>query len=203
MNAWAFLDLCAGSILINNIVLSRCIGACPLCGAPERLPEALGMGLAATVVTSIASALAWAINVGILVPLGAQYLHTFVFVMVIVSLILLADMMLQKLNPGLYEWAGAHLPVLASNCVVIAASLIAVGTNPVTRGQMPLAAAVVNGCAIGVGYALALVFMVAIQERLTYAAMPRSLRGMPAAFLSLGLLSLAFMGFRGLHFFRG
>jgi electron transport complex protein RnfA len=68
---------------------------------------------------------------------------------------------------------------------------------------MTLVSAFVNGCATGVGYTLALVLMVAIRERLEYAELPRPLRGLPAAFLSAGLLSLAFLGFSGFHILKG
>jgi electron transport complex protein RnfA len=203
MNAGPLLELSVASILVNNIVLSRCIGVCPLCGAAYKLPGALGMGLSATVVMAIASALAWIIDHGILLPLRAEYLQIFVFVMVIVSLTLIAEMALQKLSPALHERTGVYLPMLASNCVVIAAALMAVQANPITNRPMTLVSAFVNGCATGVGYTLALVLMVAIRERLEYAELPRPLRGLPAAFLSAGLLSLAFLGFSGFHILKG
>jgi electron transport complex protein RnfA len=201
MNAAAILEICTGSILVNNIVLARCIGVDPLSAAPHRLRDAAGMGLAATVVATIASAIAWIVNDVVLIPLGIQYLQLFAFVMIIASTTMLADLVLQKVHPALYDWAGSYLPALASNCVIIAAALMMV-RGPGVAAFGSFGVAVVNGFATGAGYMVALVLMVAIQDRLEYADIPRPLRGLPVQILSLGLLSLAFLGFSGLHFFH-
>jgi electron transport complex protein RnfA len=159
------------------------------------------MGLAATVVSTVASAIAWIVNDTVLIPLGIPYLQLFSFVMIIASTTMLADLMLQKVHPVLHEWAGSYLPTLASNCVVIAAALMIV-RGPGVAASASFGVSVVNGFATGGGYMIALVLMVAIQDRLEYADIPRSLRGLPVQILSLGLLSLAFLGFSGLHFFH-
>ncbi len=203
MNAGALLELSVASILANNIVLSRCIGVCPLCGATGRLRGTLGMGLSAIAVMSVSSALGWAIDRAVLGPLDARYLQTFVFVISIMSLTLVADFALRGLLPSLHRLAGPHLPALASNCAIIAAALLSVQPDPVTHGPMGFTAAVVTGFATGIGFALATVLMASIQQRLEFSVVPKSLKGLPASFLSVGLLSLAFMGFRNLHLFRG
>jgi electron transport complex protein RnfA len=203
MNWTGILELSVASILVNNIVLARLIGVCPLCGMRRKLSAALGMGTSATVVMGVASALSWLINQSILLPMAATYLQTFVFILVIMSLALIADMALMKLVPNVYKWAGKYLPALASNCAVIAVALVSVQANPLTHKPFSLVEAFVNGIATGAGFALALVLMSSLQERLDFADIPRPLRGLPAAFLGAGLLSLAFLGFSGLHLFRG
>ncbi|HMD67425.1 MAG TPA: Rnf-Nqr domain containing protein [Chitinivibrionales bacterium] len=203
MNVGALLELSAASILANNIVLSRCIGVCPLCGATGRLRGALGMGLSATVVMTVSSALAWAVDRAVLGPLDARYLRTFVFVMSIMSLTLAADLVLRGLFPALHRLTGPHLPALASNCAVIAAALLSVQPDPVTHGPMVFPAAVVTGFATGIGFSLATVLAASIRQRLEFSAVPKPLKGLPVTFLSVGLLSLAFMGFCNLHLFHG
>jgi electron transport complex protein RnfA len=201
MNPGEILEICTGSILLNNIVLTRCIGVDPLAGAPHKLRDAAGLGLAATVVSTIAATIAWLLNDIMLIPLGIQYLQLFAFVLIIASTTMLADLVLQKVHPALHEWAGSYLPTLASNCVVIAAALMMV-RGPGMRASASFDVSVVNGFAAGAGYMIALVLMAAIQDRLEYADVPRPLRGLPVQILSLGLLSLAFLGFSGLHFFH-
>jgi|GEM_PF-307750 electron transport complex protein RnfA len=203
MNWTGILELCVASILVNNIVLTRLIGVCPLCGTHKKLSDALGMGLSAIVVMGVASTLAWVINRHLLLPLNVEYLQTFVFILVIMSLALIGDMALMKLAPGVYERAGKYLPALASNCAVIAVALVSAQANPVTHKPFSLVEAFVNGIATGAGFTLALVLMSSLQERLEFADIPRPLKGLPAAFLGAGLLSLAFLGFSGLHLLPG
>jgi|WetSurMetagenome_2_1015567.scaffolds.fasta_scaffold00672_7 Na+-translocating ferredoxin:NAD+ oxidoreductase subunit A len=203
MNASALLDISTATILVNNIVLSRSIGVCPLCGAAGKPKNAIGMGLSATVLMTVSSALAWLINDTFLVPLGAQYLQILVFVMVIVSLTLTADLVLRGLAPSPYKSAGKYLPALASNCAVVAAAMLAVRPEPVTMRGMSLPTAIFYGFSTGTGFMLALLLFSAIRQKLELSNVPKPLQGLPAIFLGIGLLSLAFMGFSDFHFFRG
>jgi electron transport complex protein RnfA len=161
------------------------------------------MGLSATAVMSAASALAWVIDRAFLGPLDARYLQTFVFVMSIMSLTLAADLALRGLFPALHRWAGPYLPSLASNCVVIAAMLLSVQADPVTRAPLSFPSATVMGFATGIGFTLVLVLLAGVRQRIEFSTVPSHLRGLPTTLLSFGLLSLAFMGLRGLHFFTG
>ncbi len=119
MNWTGILELSVASILVNNIVLTRLIGVCPLCGMHWKLSGALGMGASATVVMGVASALSWLIDQGILLPMAATYLQTFVFILVIVSLALIADMALMKLVPNVYKWAESRMSAMEANAATI------------------------------------------------------------------------------------
>ncbi|HUI90903.1 MAG TPA: Rnf-Nqr domain containing protein [Chitinivibrionales bacterium] len=202
MNLHALLDLCIASILINNIVLSRLIGVCPCFGRTKKLSDGFGMGIAVTFVMGFTSVFTWAVRRYVLVPASMEYMQTMVFILVIVSLSLLAETGISKLWPALHEKAGVYIPSIAANCAVIALALINAQTNPFTRQPFTLLEAFVNGLATGGGFTLALVLMTGIQQRLEYARIPKALSGFPISLLSAGLMSLAFLGFWGLHFTR-
>jgi len=200
MNIHALLQLVASSMLINNIVFTLLIGFCPLCGAYRRLSGAAWMGVAVTIVMGTTASCCWVINQYVLVPRSAQYLHTLVFILVIVSLVQLLEMVLEKFFPWLYEAIGVYLPVIATNCSVLAICLLSVGANPVTGRPFTFVEALVNGIASGAGFLLALVLISGVRHRLELSNVPAAMRGLPIIFLSAGLISLAFLGFTGLSF---
>jgi electron transport complex protein RnfA len=203
MNLHTLLELSVASILINNIVLSRLIGVCPCFGRIKKLSGALGMGLSVAFIMGFTSVFTWAIHRYVLVPNAMEYMQTMVFILVIVSLSLLVEMTVQKLWPVLHEKAGVYLPTIAANCAVIALALINTQINPHTRQPFTLFEAFVNGLATGTGFTLALVLMTGIQQRLEFAKVPKALAGLPITFITAGLMSLAFLGFCGLHFTWG
>jgi electron transport complex protein RnfA len=200
MNFHAVLELSVGAVLINNIVLSRFIGVCPCVGKTKKLVDSLIMGVSVMVVMGLTSVVTWFIHRYALVPHGIEYMQTIVFILVIVTSTLLAELALQRLQPSLIEKAGVHLPAVAANCAVLALSLINTQVNPYTGRSFTAIEAFVNATASGAGFALVLVLMTGIQQRLEFSNIPRSLRGLPITFLAAGLMSLAFLGFAGLHF---
>jgi electron transport complex protein RnfA len=200
MTIHGLLQLVASSMLINNIVFVLLIGFCPLCGTSRRFSGAAWMGIAVTIVMGATSASCWTINRYVLVPHGVQYLHTLVFILVIVSLVQLLEMVLEKFFPWLYESIGIFLPVISTNCSVLAICLLGVGANPVTGRPFSFVEASVNGVAAGAGFMLALVLISGVQHRLELSNVPAAMKGLPIIFLSAGLISLAFLGFAGLSF---
>ena len=123
--------------------------------------------------------------------------------MSIMSLTLAADLALRGVFPSLHRCIGPYLPTLASNCVVIAAMLLSMQADQVTRAPISFASAIVMGFATGIGFTLVLVLLAGVRQRIEFSTVPSHLRGIPVTLLSFGLLSLAFMGLRGLHFFAG
>jgi electron transport complex protein RnfA len=149
----------------------------------------MGMGLAVTFVMSLAALITWALLHYILIPLNIVFLQTVTFILVIASLVQLVEMVVRKYSPPLYKALGIYLPLITTNCGVLGIALISVNNS---YGAME---SFVAGMSAGGGFLMALLFMSGIRERLDTEKVPRYLRGAPIAFISGGLMALAFMAF--------
>ncbi len=176
-------------VFINNFILTQFLGLCPFIGVSKNMEPAIGMGFAVIFVMSIASLITWMIYTWILVPLGIMYLQTITFILVIAALVQLVEMTIQKTAPPLYKALGIYLPLITTNCAVLGIALIAVRSNYNALESF------VAGFSAGVGFMLALVLMSAIREKLDTEWVPKPFRGVPIAFVTAGLMALAFMAF--------
>ena len=200
MNVASLIQISIGAILINNLVLARMLGLCPFLGVSKKLSSAFGMGMAVIFVMGIASVFTWCVDTFILVPYDLSYLQTIIFILVIASLVQMVEMVLQKFSPVLYESLGIYLPLITTNCAVLAVALINTRINPYTGQGFTFLEAFVNGITSGIGFTVALVLMAGIREKLDLAPVWKPLEGLPIAFISAGLIALAFLGFIGLGF---
>lgn len=176
-------------IFINNFILVQFLGLCPFIGVSKNSENAIGMGASVTFVTTVASVVTWAIYYYLLVPFNLQYLQTLSFILVIASLVQLLEMVIQKISPPLYKALGIFLPLITTNCAVLGIAII-----NITSGYNVIEA-FTAGLAAGLGFTLAIVLMSNIRERLDLQPVRRSFQGMPIAFVSAGLMALAFMAF--------
>ncbi|MBI9093265.1 MAG: electron transport complex subunit RsxA [Sphaerochaeta sp.] len=176
-------------IFINNFILVQFLGLCPFIGVSKNSENAIGMGASVTFVTTVASVVTWAIYYYLLVPFNLQYLQTLSFILVIASLVQLLEMVIQKISPPLYKALGIFLPLITTNCAVLGIAII-----NITNGYNVMEA-FVAGLAAGLGFTLAIVLMSNIRERLDLQPVRKSYQGMPIAFVSAGLMALAFMAF--------
>lgn len=180
-----------GASLVNNFVLAYFLGICPFLGVSSRLETASRMGAAVTFVMLVSSVCAWGIERA-LVALGAPYLRLIAFIVVIASTVQLVEMFVKKASPALFRALGIFLPLITTNCAILAVALFQ--TN---RGY-GLVQGVVYALGAGAGFTLALVLMAGLRERLELADVPDVARGTALALVVAGLLSLAFMGFAGM-----
>lgn len=180
------------AVLVNNFVLSRFLGICPFFGVSKQLDTAIGMGMAVTFVMTVSGIVTWIIQYTVLNPLGLNYLQTIIFILVIASLVQLVEMIIEKTSPALYASLGIFLPLITTNCAILGAALLNIqfGYNFI---QM-----LVFTVGSSVGFGLALVLFSGIRERLMLSNIPYYFRGLPVAFITAGILALAFMGFSGL-----
>jgi electron transport complex protein RnfA len=195
------IQISISAIFISNFVLARFLGLCPFFGVSKKLSSALGMGMAVIFVMTMASMFTWIIDRYILTPFDVGYLQTIVFILVIASLVQLVEMTLQKFSPTLYVALGIFLPLITTNCAILGVALINTGDNSFTNEPYTFLEVVVNGIMSGVGFTLALVLMAGIREKLDLANIPKPLTGLPIAFVTAGLMAIAFLGFSGLNFF--
>lgn len=189
----SLLALFIGSIFVNNILLSRFLGCCPFLGVSSKLETAKGMGIAVVFVIVLASTMTWLAYTFILVPLGLEYLYTLSFILIIAALVQFVEIVLKKVQPGLYKSLGIFLPLITTNCAVLGVAVINMNE------KYTLVESVVHALGASSGFLLAIVLMAGIRERIEISPnMPRCLRGLPIALVTAGLMSIAFMGFSGL-----
>ncbi|RJP72046.1 MAG: RnfABCDGE type electron transport complex subunit A [Candidatus Abyssobacteria bacterium SURF_17] len=187
------MTIAIGAIFINNFVLSRFLGICPFVGVSKSVESSVGMGMAVIFVMTLAGVATYYVN-KVLALSGIEFLQTLSFILVIAALVQFVEMFLQKFNPALYSALGIYLPLITTNCAVLGVSLL-----NIKEGYNIIEVIVFSLCA-AVGFALALVIMAGIRERLEITDVPRSMEGAPIAFIVAGILSLAFMGFSGMKF---
>jgi Na+-translocating ferredoxin:NAD+ oxidoreductase subunit A len=187
-----YLLLFVSAVIVNNFVLTRFLGLCIFFGVSKSLSASAGMGMAVTAVIFISSMFAYGVYNLILVPLNLTFLTTIVFVLLIASFVQLLEMVIRKSVPALYKMWGIYLLLIATNCVVLAVPLLNVESN------FSFAKSLVNALGSGVGFALAIILMASIREKLRLADVPKSLEGLGIAFIVAGCLSLSFFGFSGM-----
>jgi len=187
-----YLTLFIGSVIVNNFVLTRFLGLCIFFGVSKSLNASLGMGMAVTSVITLSSILAWVVYHFVLLPFGLTFLKTIVFVVLIASFVQLLELIIKKQAPALYNMWGIYLVLIATNCIVLSVPILSVESN------YPFGMSVVFAIGSGMGFALALVLMASLREKLAYANVPKALEGTGVAFIVAGMLSLAFLGFSGM-----
>lgn len=186
------LTILISTILVNNYVFAQFLGICPFLGVSSKTETAVGMGVAVTFVVVIASAITWCLQTFILDKFGLGYLQTIVFILVIASLVQFVEMVIKKTSPSLYTAMGVYLPLITTNCVVLGVTVLNV------QNGYNLIETVFSGFGASVGFALALVLISTLRERLALGNVPKALQGVPIALVSAGLMALAFSGFAGL-----
>ena len=187
-----YLLLFISAVIVNNFVLTRFLGLCIFFGVSNDFDASVGMGFAVTAVITLSSTFAWLVYNYVLVPFNVTFLTTITFVLLIACFVQLLEMIVKKYTPTLYKLWGIYLLLIAANCVVLGVPLINVESG------FNLGMSVVNAFGSGVGFALALVLMASLREKLRLADVPKSLQGLGIAFILAGCLALSFFGFSGM-----
>ena len=180
------------AIFVNNIVLAQYLGNCPYLGCSKEKGVAFGMGAAVIFVTIMATLFTHIIQQHVLVPFHLAYLQTIVFILVIAALVQFVEMFLKKMVPPLYKSLGIFLPLITTNCAVLGVAIL------VQRKEYDLVTSILYAVAAAAGFLLALILMAGIRERFEITRIPRSMRGVPIGLVMAGLMSLAFMAFKGM-----
>jgi electron transport complex protein RnfA len=184
--------LAISCILINNILLAQYLGNCPFLGTSKKMETAVGMAMAVIFVLAMAGMITWIVYYWLLVKFGLVYLQTIAFILVIASLVQLVEMVVQKVSPVLYQSLGIFLPLITTNCAVLGLAVL-----NIQKGYGFLEG-VIFAIGAAVGFTLALILFAGLRERIDLCPVPQSFRGAAIAFVTAGLLSLAFLGFAGL-----
>ncbi|MBN2715021.1 MAG: electron transport complex subunit RsxA [Deltaproteobacteria bacterium] len=180
------------AMLTENFVLSKFLGICPFLGVSKKISTAAGMSMAVLFVMLVASLLTYTLSTWVLIPMDVTYLQTIVFILVIASTVQLTEMAIQKLSPSLYDALGIFLPLITTNCAVLGLAVL-----NIDKGYN-LIEVLFNAIGAAAGFAIALLLFAGLREKMDTANIPKSFRGAAIAFVTAGILSLAFMGFSGL-----
>jgi electron transport complex protein RnfA len=188
-----YLMLLLGTALVNNVVLVKFLGLCPFMGVSNKLEAAVGMGLATTFVLTLAACAGWALEHAILIPLDIGFLRILAFILVIAAVVQFTEMVVHKTSPVLYQVLGIFLPLITTNCAVLGVALLNI------QQKYGFIESALFGFGSALGFTLVMVIFAGMRERLALLAVPETFAGSPIAFISAGILSLAFMGFAGLY----
>ena len=183
---WIFVS----SMLVNNFTLVMFLGLCAFLGVTNNVGVALRLGLANLFVLVLTAASVTLLNS--LVLGSAPFLRLIAFIVVIASLVQIVEMAIKKLSPTLFRELGIYLPLITTNCAILALAIFQTNRNyNFVQGQ-----AFAFGA--GAGLILALTLMASIREKLQFATVPAVAKGTAIVLIIAGSLSLAFMGFAGL-----
>jgi Na+-transporting NADH:ubiquinone oxidoreductase subunit E len=199
----AYISLFIRAVFVENLALAFFLGMCTYLAVSQRVDTAFGLGVAVVVVQIITvpanyllnayllrdGALAWA---G-LPDVDLSFLGLITYIGVIAAMVQILEMLLDKFFPALYNALGIFLPLITVNCAILGGSLFMVERN------YDFGESVVYGLGSGLGFALAIVALAGIREKLKYSDVPDGLQGLGITFITAGLMSMAFMAFSGVQ----
>lgn len=198
-----YLSLFIKSVFIENMALAFFLGMCTFLALSKKLETALGIGIAVIIVLGITvpvnnlvynnllreGALAWAGFPDV----DLSFLGLISYIGVVAAMVQILEMFLDKYVPSLYNALGIFLPLITVNCAILGSSLFMVERD-YTLGQ-----SVVYGIGSGTGWALAIVALAGIREKMAYSDVPVGLRGLGITFITTGLMAIVFMAFAGIQ----
>ena len=199
-----FIDIFFRSVFLENLALAYFLGMCTFLAVSKQIKTTLGLGITVIVVEGISvplnnliynlvlrdGALGW-VQLG---HLNFSFLGLLSQIAVIAAMIQILEMILHRFFPALYNTLGVYLPLLTVNCAILGASLFMV------QRDYNFTESVAYGLGAGFGWALAIVALAGLREKMRYCDVPEGLRGLGITFITTGVLSLAFMGIAGIQF---
>jgi len=200
-----YINLFVKSIFIDNMVFAFFLGMCSYLAVSKTVKTAVGLGIAVIFVQTITVPVNYIIQNYLLSPgalswispsfagMDLTFLSFMMFIATIASMTQLVEMIIEKFSPALYNSLGIFLPLIAVNCAILGGSLFMQEREYPTLGH-----ATVFGVGSGVGWAIAIIGIAAIKEKIKYSNIPAPLRGLGISFILTGLMALAFMSFLGI-----
>lgn len=199
----AYLSLFVKVIFVENLALAFFLGMCTFLAVSKKIETAFGLGIAVTIVQAITvpannlilntflkpGALSW-LGLG---ETDLTFLGLISYIGVIAAMVQILEMSLDRFFPALYNALGIFLPLITVNCAILGGSLFMV------ERDYDFGESVVYGVGSGFGWALAIVALAGLREKLKYSDVPAGLQGLGIAFMTTGLMSLAFMSFSGVQ----
>ena len=186
------LQIMFNMFFTKNYVLVQFIAICPFLGVSKKVDSCLGMSGAVIFVMTLASAATHLIYNTFMVQFGLEYLSTIIFILVIAALVQLVETILKKYIPPLYKSLGIYLPLITTNCAVLAVTLQNISES------YTFLESVVDGFSAGVGFGIALLVFCGVRKALDRARPPKCFEGLPITLIAAALTSMTFIGFTGM-----
>ena len=202
-----FISLLVRSVFVDNMVFAFFLGMCSFLAVSKSVKTAIGLGVAVIFVQVITLPVNYLLQTKVLAADGVfdvdlTFLAFILFIAVIAGIVQLVEMIVERFAPALYSQLGIFLPLIAVNCAIMGGSLFmqqriglpAENTQAITCFADSIAFAIGSG----LGWMIAIVLFAAIREKMEYSNVPKPLRGLGIAFITVGLMAMAFMCFSGI-----
>jgi Na+-transporting NADH:ubiquinone oxidoreductase subunit E len=180
------------AIFTNNILLANFLGMCSFIACSNRIGTSLGLGTAVTFVMVTTTAINFAIYHYVLIPWGLEHLTFIVFIAVIAAFVQFVEMFVERFSLKLYFALGIFLPLITVNCAILGASLFMVIRKYTFFQTLGF------GLGAGLGWAVAILLMAGLRQKMRYSDVPKPFQGVPIAMIITGVLAMVFMGFAGM-----
>jgi len=204
-----FFSLLVRSIFVDNMIFAFFLGMCSYLAVSKNVKTAFGLGIAVTFVLLITLPVNYLLQTKVLGPdcliegVDLSFLSFILFIAVIAGITQLVEKVVERFTPSLYASLGIFLPLIAVNCAIMGASLFMlqrITKDPSdTQAIANIGDAFAYALGSGIGWLLAIVGLAAIREKMSYSNVPAPLRGLGITFITVGLMSMAFMCFSGLN----
>ena len=203
-----FISLFVRSIFVDNMVFAFFLGMCSYLAVSKSVKTAIGLGIAVTFVQLITLPVNYLLQTKVLGPdaivagVDLSFLAFILFIAVIAGIVQWVEMIVERFSPALYASLGIFLPLIAVNCAIMGGSLfmqqrIAMDASN-SQAILSFWDSVAFALGSGLGWALAIILFAAVREKMEYSIVPKPLRGLGIAFITVGLMALAFMCFSGI-----
>jgi len=180
------------AVFTNNILLSNFLGMCPFLGCSKQIDTSVGIGIAVVFVITCTTALNFAVNRFVLVPLNLEFLQVIVFIVVIAAFVQLVEILLERFSPALYYSLGIYLPLITVHTAILGSALFMV-----IRGYN-FSQAMAYGFGSGLGWWLAIMLLAGLRRKMEYSKIPKPFQGAATAMIITSIMAMTFMGFSGM-----
>ena len=189
-----YVDIFVQAVFTKNLALALFLGMCTFLAVSKNVSTAFGLGIAVIVIQTITVPVNNLIYQYLLEPLDLTWIGLICYIGVIAAMVQILEMTLDKYFPALFNALGIFLPLITVNCAILGGTLLMV------EKQMDFPSSVVFGFSSGFGWALAIVCLAGIREKMKYSDVPAGLRGLGITFITVGLMALAFQTFSVIKF---
>ncbi len=201
-----YISLFVKSIFVDNMVFAYFLGMCSYLAVSKNVKTASGLSVAVIFMLTVTVPINYLINEYILkagglswlgekfANLDLSFLSYIVFIAVVAAMTQIVEMVVEKFTPALYSSLGIFLPLIAVNCAILGGSLFMQQRDFLNVGE-----AAVYGLGSGIGWALAILALAAVREKMAYSNVPAGLRGLGITFITVGLMAISFMTFMGIQ----
>ena len=194
-----YISLFVKSIFVDNMIFAYFLGMCSYLAVSKNVKTATGLGVAVIFVLLVTVPINYLLNKYVLGPdaliqgVDLSFLSVIIFIAVIAAIVQIVEMVVERFAPSLYNALGIFLPLIAVNCAILGGALFMQQKEFANVGE-----SAVYALGSGIGWFLAIVVLAAIREKLQYSNVPKPLRGIGIAFITVGLMAMAFMTFMGI-----